>query len=499
MSDRRRGTLHDRWAELRFAIVGPLLASPPPRGELVLELDALSKRVWVHPATGEPVSFEAPTIERWYYKARNAGVDRVGALRKKIRKDAGTHPSMTPPLRSALRAQYESHPTWSYQLHADNLEVVCEEEGPSLGECPSYSTLLRYMKDAGLLRRPRAPNPNRPGAERARARLEASEVRSYEATHVHGLWHSDFHFGSRKVLTRAGTREVPKLLGVLDDLSRVGCHAQWYLDEEAESFAHGLCQGFQKRDLPSALMTDGGSAMKAGETQAGLSDLSIVWSPTLEYSPYQNGKQEVFWAQIEGRLLPMLEGVPELTLSVLNEATQAWLELEYNRETHSEIGMSPVARMLAGPSVGRPCPGADELRRAFRLRETRTQRRSDGTVSIEGVRFEVPSRLRHVERLEVRYARWDLSAVDVVDAKTRVIIATMYPLDKQRNADGLRRALEPVPGSPTPAPKPAGMAPLLRKLVDSYRATGLPPAYLPKHDVAERSDDDHDDDEEKFR
>ena len=494
MNDRRRGSLHDRWAELRFAIVGPLLASPPSRGELVMVLDALAKRTWIHPGTGEPVRFGAPTIERWYYQARNAGVDRVGALRKKIRKDSGTHPSMTPPLRSALRAQYEAHPTWSYQLHADNLEVVCEEDA-AIGVCPSYTTLRRYMKDARLLRRPRAPNSNRPGAERARARLAASEVRSYEATHVHGLWHSDFHFGSRKVLTRAGTREVPKLLGVLDDLSRVGCHAQWYLDEETESFVHGLCQGFQKRDLPSALMTDGGSAMKAGETQAGLRDLSIVWSPTLEYSPYQNGKQEVFWAQIEGRLLPMLEGVPELTLSLLNEATQAWLELEYNRSLHSEIGMSPVAKMLAGPSVGRPCPGAEELRRAFRLHEVRTQRRSDGTVSIEGARFEVPSRLRHIERLEVRYARWDLSTVDVVDAKTRVVLATLYPIDKQRNADGLRRALEPVAVAPLPAPKPAGMAPLLRKLIDTHRDTGLPPAYLPKHDIVGRDDVDQDNEE----
>ena len=495
MSDRRRGSLHDRWAELRFAIVGPLLASPPSRGELVVLLDALSKRTWIHPATGEPVSFGAPTIERWYYQARNAGVDRVGALRKKVRKDSGTHPSMTPLLRSALRAQYDAHPTWSYQLHADNFEVVCEEE-PAIGGCPSYTTLRRYMKDARLLRRPRAPNSNRPGAERARARLEALEVRSYEATHVHGLWHSDFHFGSRKVVTRAGALEVPKLFGLLDDLSRVGCHAQWYLDEETESFAHGLCQGFQKRDLPSALMTDNGSAMKAGETQAGLRDLSIVWSPTLDYSPYQNGKQEVFWGQIEGRLLPMLEGVPELTLSLLNEATQAWLELEYNRSPHSEIGMSPVAKMLAGPSVGRPCPGADELRRAFRLHEMRTQRRSDGTVSIKGVRFEVPSRLRHIERLDVRYARWDLSTVDVIDAKTRVILATLYPLDKQRNADGLRRALAPVASAPAPAPKPAGMAPLLRKLIDTHRDTGLPPAYLPKHDVVARGDDDQDNEEE---
>jgi hypothetical protein len=34
-------------------------------------------------------------------------------------------------------------------------------------------------------------------------------------------------------------------------------------------------------------------------------------------------EQEFFWNQIESRLLPMLEGVPDLTLRALNEATLA--------------------------------------------------------------------------------------------------------------------------------------------------------------------------------
>lgn len=109
-------------------------------------------------------------------------------------------------------------------------------------------------------------------------------------------------------------------------------------------------------------------------------------------------------------------------------------------------------------------------------------------MSIEGIRFEVPSRFRHIERLDVRYARWDLSTADIVDPKSKAILATLYPVDKQQNADGVRRAhagaATAPTTAPTTAPKPSGMAPLLRKLVDTYRATGLPPAYLPKHDVA---------------
>jgi transposase InsO family protein len=398
-----------------------------------------------------------------------------------VRKDAGTHPSLTLGVRDAIRAQYNVHRTWSYQLHYDNLEVVCAENPEPL-PCPSYTTVRRYMKETGLFKQRRVPNANRPGAILAREHLENYEVRSYEATHVHGLWHSDFHDGSRSVVTRAGDRRIPQLFCVIDDLSRVVCHAQWYLHEDTESFLHGMSQAFQKRGLPRALLTDNGGAMIAGETAEGMHDLSVVHTTTLDYSPYQNAKQEVFWTQVEGRLMAMLEGVPELTLPLLNEATQAWVELEYNRELHSEIGCAPVARMLKGPCVGRACPSSDTLRRAFRMRQHRTQRRSDGTLTIEGVRFEVPSELRHVERLAVRYARWDLTTADVIDERTGAIVATLYPLDKAANADGRRRILDRV--APPPGPqKPAGMAPLLRKLVHDYGATGLPPAYLPKDDL----------------
>ena len=37
--------------------------------------------------------------------------------------------------------------------------------------------------------------------------------------------------------------------------------------------------------------------------------------PALAYSPYQNGKQEHFWAVVEGRLLAMLRRIRDLTAS----------------------------------------------------------------------------------------------------------------------------------------------------------------------------------------
>ena len=93
------------------------------------------------------------------------------------------------------------------------------------------------------------------------------------------------------------------LLGVIDDRSRLVCHLQWYLDETAQSLAHGLGQAFMKRGLPRALMTDNGAAMLSEEVTTGLATLGVVHQTTLPYSPYQNAKQESFWGRVEGRLM----------------------------------------------------------------------------------------------------------------------------------------------------------------------------------------------------
>jgi len=343
---------------------------------------------------------------------------------------------------------------------------------------PSYSTLRRHMKAQGWCKQGRVRRHPTPGMLAASERLQQREVRSFELDHVNALWHLDFHYGSRKVLTRHGTWMTPMALAVLDDRSRLACHVQWYADETAESLVHGFSQALQRRGLPRALMTDNGAAMMAEEFAAGLHQLGILHQTTLPYSPYQNAKQESFWGRVEGRLMAMLEGVDELSLELLNTATGAWVEHEYQRSVHSEIGGSPLQRYLAGPDVGRECPGSEGLRAAFRRELTRTQRRSDGTVSLDGQRFEIPSRYRHLQRVHLRYARWDLRRVDLVDARRGSLLCALYPVDKSANADGQRRILDVVRQTPLTASAP-GMAPLLRQLMAEYAATGLPPAYLP--------------------
>lgn len=463
------------WACFRFSIIGPLLSCPPKKGELKAELERLSKKEWRHPATGLPVFFSVSTLERWLYRAKPKA-DPVGALRSKRRTDAARSRTLSLELKQIIQSQYRAHPSWSAQLHYDNCAVLVKET-PALGTLPSYSTLRRYLKTNNL-RKHRRLNRQTAGALLAQERLETREVRSYEVEYVHALWHLDFHHGSRKILGKDGQWYKPLLLAVMDDHSRVICHAQWYLNETTESLVHGFKQALQKRDVPRAVMSDNGSAMTSAEFTQGLVSLGIVHELTLPYSPYQNAKQEVFWAQIEGRLMAMLENEPELTLSLLNEATIAWIELDYHRKWHTEIGSTPIQRYMAHHSVGRTCPESTTLTRAFCARVKRQQRRSDGTITLEGCRFEIPSAYRHLEAIHVRYASWDLRYAYLIDPHSEEVVATLTPQDKAENAQGWRRTLSPIEQNLTE--RPTGIAPLLKSLMADYAATGLPPAYLPQ-------------------
>lgn len=487
MAKKHDSRVHERWAAFRFSVVGHLLAAPPPKGGLDAEIEALAAKEWQHPTTGEPVQFGYSTIERWFYECRSEN-DPVGALRRKVRVDAGHQTSVTNAVRQALLSLYEQHKSWSVALLWENIVILAAKK-PELIPVPSYTTVLRFCRKHGLEKRRRVTTRRTPGALRAEARLADREVRGYEVEYTGQLWHWDGHLGSLKVLVD-GQWETPILIAVKDDRSRLICHMQWFRGaERSEIIAHCLMQAFQKRGLCRSAISDNGSAMISAEITEGFGRLGIKHERTLPYSPYANGKSENAWSSVEGRLLAMLEGVEGLTLKQLNDATQAWVTGDYNNRVNSDTGEAPLNRFLAGPSVLRPAPDSAALRLAFTRAVRRTQRKSDGTIPVDGRRFEIPSRYRHLSEIEIRYARWDLSNVHMVDDRTGDVLCRLFPQDKAANASGLRRPLEPIANPPIspdqpvnrkPAAIPAsGIAPLLAELMARQAATGLPPAYLP--------------------
>ena len=76
---------------------------------------------------------------------------------------------------------------------------------------------------------------------------------------------------------------------------------------------------------------------------------------------------------------------------------------------------------LAALQVGRQAPLGLAMPQAFIRRETCRQRRSEGTLTVAGKRFSLPSRHRHLDQVAIGYAAWDLDAVFLVHHSTDVI------------------------------------------------------------------------------
>jgi putative transposase len=84
--------VHERWAHLRFSVIGQLLAAPPAKGELRAAIASLAARQWRRPGTGDLVSFGFSTIERWYYRALKERTDPVGKLAASGAPTPGSNP-----------------------------------------------------------------------------------------------------------------------------------------------------------------------------------------------------------------------------------------------------------------------------------------------------------------------------------------------------------------------------------------------------------------------
>ncbi len=113
-----------RWGQFRFSVIGELLSSPLPKGQLQKAFQRLAQKIYQHPIDpGRKLTLGASTIERWFYKAQNTD-DPVAVLGRKVRSDAGIRWSMRDAVLKELKAQYKMYPRWNIQLHYDNLKVV---------------------------------------------------------------------------------------------------------------------------------------------------------------------------------------------------------------------------------------------------------------------------------------------------------------------------------------------------------------------------------------
>ena len=456
-------------AEFRYSILGEILARPPDKGELATRLREIANKEWIPPGTAYPESYCVRTLERWYAKVRKNPTDPVTALLPSRRSDLGIRHAIRKEHMIWLRQNTKDYPRWPVKLRSDNLAAV-----PHLQPTPSYSTVLRWFHSIGIY------STGIRGVQRKKSR----ETLSFESAFPGELWHMDMHKGSRKVLLPNGEYVQPICIAYLDDHSRLCCHCQWVLGEDTDVLTHITRQAFLKHGMPHKIQSDNGAAMISDEFETGLRRLGIQHERIIPKAAFQNGKIESFWNPLEGRLVNMLARVEPLTLDVLNQYTQPWVTFDYNHGIHSETGQKPIDRYMIEKNVARKSLDYGQIGKMFRRVVSRVQRMSDGTLNLENVLFQVPRAFRHIRNLSIAYSKWDLSTAALVDPETEVEIAPLFPVDKNRNAEGKRAPLpdpladEPEVAETTPVASDA-IPPLLARYMRDFQTLNPLAGFIP--------------------
>ena len=230
----------------------------------------------------------------------------------------------------------------------------------------SETTVWRLFKREGLMEQQAAP----------------VDRRRYEAELPNDIWQSDVMHGPSVMVQ--GKKRKAYLIAFLDDMSRLICHAQFYLSEKLDAYLDALRQALLTRGVPRKLYVDNGPAFRSMHLQQICASLGIALTHSKPYQPQGRGKIERAFRTVRTDFLPGFRGD---SLEDLNEALGAWLRDVYHNREHRSTGETPLHRFAAHSECLRPAP--KDLEDHFR-KQARRKVAKDRTVSLDGRLYEAP-------------------------------------------------------------------------------------------------------------
>ena len=411
-------------ALFRYSVLGPLVSRVElHRGELKATLQELAARHYDIPGSRNSLLSEK-TIEAWFYAWRRGGLE---ALAPKARSDRGQS-KIAPEVQEAILAAKRKNPRRSIRT----IRRLLERQGMVAGGELSRSAIHRLLQAHGLS----CPSG---------AASEPEERRAYVAEYAGDIWYGDVMHGPRVPMN--GGLHKAYLVSLMDDASRLIAHSAFCPGETALDIEAVLKQAVLKRGLPVKLVIDNGPAYRAKTLQGICARLGIHLVYCRPYAPEGKGKLERWHRTFRNQFLSELDTSRLRDLSDLNARLWAWLETVYHCTPHSGLEeQTPLARYQRDlPRVRTLGALAARLDELFYHRAERKVRK-DGTVSYQGVRFEVPYELsgKRVMLVVDPHAR---KVLGVEDAGGQSLGAAT-PLDAVANVNRRRRKPQPPEASP---------------------------------------------------
>lgn len=406
-------------AIFRFGVISDFVS--PTRlgwGERARLLQEKCARQWQIPFSTR-TRLSPATIRSWV-RAYEKGGQRLESLYPHSRSDRGAGRALDQETTLALIGLRREMPHATVQ----NLIRTAQQRGVVDAEKHlAQSTLWRLLKREGLMER---------------GEPAAVDRRRFEAELPNDIWQSDVMHGPAVVAQ--GKNRKAYLIAFIDDMSRLICHAQFYLSENLDCYLDALRQALLTRGLPRKLYVDNGPAFRSLHLHQITASLGIALIHARPYQPQGKGKVERLFRTVRSDFLP---GVRTQSLNDLNMALDGWIRDVYHNREHRSTGQTPLGRYAAHCECVRAAPKdlSDHFRQQARRRVAK-----DRTVAVAGRLFEAPIALigkqitlfyhaHDPARIEARHEGKSYGMLRVVDLNVNCHV--------QREKDTLKIHTEP--------------------------------------------------------
>lgn len=358
-------------ALFRLSVLGELASrNKLEHGEATRIMRELAAKTYNIP-NSKRVHLSEQTIWRWYTDWRRGGIEALCPL---SRNDKGKT-KLADEMQAALLQLKKDNPARSI----NTIIKLCEQQGLVVSKELSRSAVHRFLQNHKL-------------SKRTFADSNTIERRSFVAEYAGNIWHGDVLHGP-KIQTPNGIKKT-YLVSLLDDKSRLITHSAFCLGETALDIEGVLKQAILKRGIPYKLIIDNGAAYRSESLQTICAFLEIKLVYCRPYEPEGKGKLERFHRTFRESFLNEIDLNKITNLDDFNARLWAWLEQIYHRQPHSGLnGKTPLDCWREDLVQVRPLGlKAERIDDIFCHRYARTVRK-DGTVSFEGMYFEVPYEL----------------------------------------------------------------------------------------------------------
>ncbi len=389
----------------RFGVISSLLSdSPRP---LIERFAMLAEQVWTLP-NGTLRQYSADTIEDWYYDYRNHGLT---ALVNPPRKDKGTHRILSDEICEEIDAILKQAASVKGSVILCRLDTL----GLRKDGIPSDATVYRHLRKV------------RPSFHVKKK----GERRAFEALYPGGLYQTDIMYGPFIPVRQPNGRfrkQQTYLIAIIDDHSRLICHAEFFLNQGLGEYLRVLEQAIRKRGIADRIYCDNGKVFLSSQVKRIGAEIGTRIIHTAVRDAAAKGKIERWFLTVRSSFLEGLMFEKVNSLAELNRRFSVWVE-SYNQKKHSSLGCSPLERWMQSSRQPRLLTDTFDTDDLFWLETTR-QVKKDGTFSLLRTRYETNYTLAG-QKVTVRYIPQDLSRLHVYYQGE--FIGCSFPLDARAN------------------------------------------------------------------